>query len=545
MARRVEGAARRRAPLGSAGYAGLAGVVYLAAAALATWPALRHVRTDFLARADPSYGEAASGDHLQLGYALWLVGHQLGRQAAPWRDPYSFQPEASPVLNLQGWLFGLPYWPLERLLGEVGAWNAFTLGSYAVAGAAACWWLRSLGLERGPALVGGLAFALAPYRVAQSTGHLLGPVSALLPLMLVGLERGRDGAVRWLVLAGAALVAIPLSGQLHLALGAVPLALAYAAVRARERRVLAGAGVGAAAAIVGGVAVQRAVLDDSVAEGGRSLAEVAAFSADWSSFVSRDVGPLEEFVLLGWVTPLLAVAGVAALVAVRAGALALLLALMAVVPALLALGTNLPLYETLWEALPPFRYPRVPERLLPIAVLALAALAAIAVDRVGWRWVAPLALVLVAVDLQAGVSLYRPAAADDGNAAYGALRTAGPGRLLELPVFLPERQYGSVYQHYLRQAPRERPSGYSTVAPRAADRVARELVPLNCGAWSPRLERRLGELGIRYVAVHRGLYADPAVPDCGRRALVTLAQNGFRMLAREGPVTLLAAPTPG
>ena len=47
---------------------------------------------------------------------------------------------------------------------------------FALAGLLACAWLRELGLARAPALVGGLAFAIAPYRVAQSVGHLLGPV---------------------------------------------------------------------------------------------------------------------------------------------------------------------------------------------------------------------------------------------------------------------------------------------------------------------------------------------------------------------------------
>ena len=47
---------------------------------------------------------------------------------------------------------------------------------------------------------------------------------------------------------------------------------------------------------------------------------------------------------------------------------------------MLALGANVPLYEPLWRALPPLRFARVPERLLPIACLAIAALVAFAVD---------------------------------------------------------------------------------------------------------------------------------------------------------------------
>ena len=52
-----------------------------------------------------------------------------------------------------------------------------------------------------------------------------------------------------------------------------------------------------------------------------------------------------------------------------------------VIPVVLALGTNTPVYSPLWHALPPFRFPRVPERLLPIACLCLAALLAFAVAR--------------------------------------------------------------------------------------------------------------------------------------------------------------------
>ena len=470
---------------------------------------------------------------------MWLVGHQLGRLAVPWRDPYSFQPETHPVLNLQGWLYGLPYWPVDRLFGAVVAWNAVVLLSYVLAGGATCWWLRSLGLQRGAALLGGLAFALAPYRVMQSTGHLLGMMAFLLPLALLGFERGRDGDARWLTLGAAALVAVPLTGQLHLALGAIPFVVAYALVRARERPARVGAVTGAALAAVGGLVVQHAVIRGSVASGGRSLGEVAAYSADWSGFVSRHAGPLEEFTLLGWLTPLLAVAGFAVLIAQRSPRLGVLLGIGVVAPALLALGTNLPLYEFVWHHFPPLRYPRVPERLLPIACLALAALAAIAVDQLRAPLLAALALVAVTVDLRAGVSLYRPAKADTVNAAYTALGSQGPGRLLELPVFIPERQYGSVYLAYSQQAPRERPGGYSSTAPRSAERIARELVPLNCGAWSPELRRDLRRLGVRYVTLHRGLYRDPAVPNCFGRALENLTRHGFRRIARDGPVTLV------
>jgi hypothetical protein len=499
---------------------------------------VRDVDDRFLARGGDGHGEATPGDHLQSAYNLWLPGHQLEEGGAPWRDPYSFQPESDSLLNLQGLVFGLPYWPLERMLGAVGAWNAFILLSYLLAGGLACAWLRALGLPRGAALAGGLVFALAPYRVAQSTGHMLGPVSALLALALYGLEQARDRGPAWLALGGAGLVAIPLSGQLHLALGAIPLFLAYAAVRVRAQ--LLGAAVAAALAAVVGVAAWAETVRGSVASGGRSLRTVERYSAEWSDIVSRELGDeLEEFVFVGWLTPMLALAGLAMLVLRGRRGLAAVLAVATLVPILLALGTNLPTYEPLWDLLPPFRYPRVPERLMPIACLTIAALVAFALATPRWRVVPLLALPLLFVDLD--VDVYRATAAEPGNAAYAALRAEPEGRLLELPVILPQRHFGSPYLYYLTQAPRERPGGYSTVAPREAEDLARRLSRLNCGRWAGGGARLLARLGVRYVAVHDGLYEDnPVVPDCRRAGRRALRAHRFRRVAADGRITLFA-----
>jgi hypothetical protein len=170
---------------------------------------------------------------------------------------------------------------------------------------------------------------------------------------------------------------------------------------------------------------------------------------------------------------------------------------------LLALGANLPGYRFAWEHLPGLQSTRVPARLMPIACLAIAALAAFAVDRLDWRWAPVLALLLVALDLRLGVTAVRPTAADEGNRAYAAVREAPPGRLLELPVRPPDSQEASVYLYYAMQAPRERPAGYSTVAPKEALRTLRALGP--CPGPS-----KLNELGVRVVAVF-----SPA--PCGRR----------------------------
>jgi hypothetical protein len=463
------------------------------------------------------------------------VGHQLGRGAPPWRDPYSFQPVVSPQINFAGWPFGFFYWPLTALLGAVGAWNAFTILCYLAAGGFTCAWLRELGVPRGAALAGGLAFALAPYRVEQSTGHLLGPVSALLPLALWALERSRDSRA-WLALSIAALASIPLAGQVHLSLAATPFFVAYAAVRGRAR-----AGVGAAlAAVAAGILVWRLSISHSVEAGGRSLDEVRRYSADWRDLVSRDERHGDErFVFLGWALPLLALAG--ALVLARSGrvALAVVLALTAAATVALALGTNMPVYAPLWHAFPPLRYPRVPERLLPVGLLCIAALAAFAVGTTRSAVVVPAAaMVLLFADLRG--EHYSALPADGANAAYAALGTAPGGNVLDLPVFLPDSVYGSVYQYYTQQAPRGRPVSYSTVAPQRASIAAYRLRSLTCGDWR-RHPGDLRRLAIRYVAVHSRLYGlGPAPRRCLPSAVMGLHRLGFRLVARDGPVTLYA-----
>jgi hypothetical protein len=478
---------------------------------VSTWPALRHADDEFLAeglRGVP--GAAAPGDHLQTAWQLWLPGHQLGRAAAPWEDPYSFRPEAEPRVNFAGWPFAVVYGPLQLLFGTAGGWNLFLLLAYLGAGALTFLWLRSVGLGLWAAAIGGLAFALAPYRAVQAgAGHLLAWTSMLLPLALWGWERRRF----WL--AAAALASIPLSGQVHLALGAVAFFTLYALLRGGSRRWLAGT---VAATVAAGLVVWALTIRDSIGEG-RSFAQVERYSAHLSDFVSRNPEHgLEAFVFLGWLTPLLAVL---ALVLHRSR-LSLVLGLGAVVPCLLALGANLPGYETLWETLPGLGSTRVPGRFMPIAALSIAGLVGVALDQVMQHkhWVVPAgALLLVALDLRLGVTAVRPTPADPDNRAYAALADSGPGRLVELPLYPPDRQEGSVYLYYAMQAPRQRPGGYSSVAPRAALGTYRTLAPCP----SP---DELDRLGVRFVTVF------------GRRHCPAPGE----LLARDGPVASYRRP---
>ena len=504
-----------------------------------------HALTAFLASGAPGHGEAAPGDHLQTGYRLWLAGHQLEHGQQPWVDPYSFHPEAEQA-NPAWWPYGLPYWPLVRIFGPVLAWNVFTLVCLFGAGALALLWLRELGLSRFAAAAGGLVYEIAPYRLVQSRGHLLGPISLLLPLALWAFERARKtGDQRWWWASRVALVSIPLSGQVHLALGAIPFYVLYGICRSREARVVFETVLGAVAAVLAGVLIDRTVINGSIDEGGRSLKEVNVYSATGIDFVSRHVGGnAEAFVFLGWLTPLLAIGGFILLVR-RDRWLASGLGIGAVVPILLAFGTHNPLYGPLWHAFPPLRYPRVPERLMPIACLAMAAFVAFAIDwglkRREARQLPQLGLAaIVAVVLLADlhVRAFGASAADGENAAYDAVRDAPKGRLVELPVFLPDIHYGSVYLYYDQRVQRERPLGYSTTAPKRTDVVARNLEPLNCGDWTTGVADRLKILKVAALTFHDGLYTDnPFVANAAWMAWRGLVAHGWKPSATDGPVT--------
>jgi hypothetical protein len=506
------------------------------------WPATKHFGTHFAARAEAIQGEASVGDHLQAVYHLWLVGHQLEHGHAPWLDPWTFRPESSPRVNFGGWPFGLPYWPLWAAFGPVAGWNLLLLLTYLAAGGFAYLWLRELRLPRGAALCGGLAFELAPYRVAQSAGHLRGMIAVLLPLALWAFERSRLGSRWWLGLAGVSIASIPFSDQ-HLALGAVPFFLVYALCRTRDPVRLAGAAAGVALAVGAGLLVGKLAISGSIASGGRSLEEVAFYSADGLDFVSRHRRHGQEsFVFVGWLTPLLALAGLAVVLRARRFGLALALAIGVVVPTFLALGTHFPLYSTLWHHFSPFRYPRVPEREFPVACLAIAALVAFAAGALARRLphlvTVSYLVVLVALfaDLRLGVTAYRAARADPHNAAYSALDGLPPGRLLELPVLHPSVNHGSVYLYYDMQAQRQRPGGYSTLAPKRAANLALQLESLNCGEWRPGTEELLSRLGVRYITLHSGLFP----PGQGFFAWQQLNAHGWSELDRGGGVATFA-----
>jgi hypothetical protein len=516
------------------------------AAVIATADALGSFRSAFIAGGAEGYGGPGAGDHLQTAYRFWLVGHQLAHGAAPWRDPYSFQPLVEPQLNLSGWPFGLPFWPLDAAFGPVVAWNVLLLGQIVLAGLLTYGWLRLLRLPAGAAFVGGLAFAIAPYRLAQSAGHLLGWIAVLVPLALYTFERSRTASTRrgahgWGLTSFAALASIALSGQLHLAVGALPFCLAYAILR-RKRIPLAWVAAGVAAAAGIGIALRQTIIAGSAASEGRTIDQVRMFEASFPDLVSRfRDGGIEAYVYVGWLTPVLAAAGFV-LLARRRAWLAALFGVAAVVPLVFALGTNTPIYEPIWRHFPPLHFTRVPGRLVPITALAVAALLAFAVAYLMSRvpqarraLVAGVATVLVAADLV--VLPFGPTPADPGNTAYGALQGGSRSRILELPIYEPGIHFGSIYHYYAMETPHERPAGYSTLVAPPAYAFFWRYNRLNCGILAQGDAAAMRTLGVEQALFNEAAYAQSGRP----RAWFlwqALQAAGYRSTARDGMVWL-------
>ena len=330
-------------------------------------------------------------------------------------------------------------------------------------------------------------------------------------------------------------------------MGAVVLALGYAWARL-PRADWWKAGAGAAACAVAAVAVQQIVVAGSIADGGRSFAQVRHYSAELSDLVTRGVGAgIEEYVFLGWLTPLLALAGLWAIR--RQRGLALFLALAAVVPCLLALGVEPAALRAALAraAAAPLRArPRAPAAdRLPGDRRARRVRRRLCVESTqghrgagrSWRrsWSAPCSR-CSRVDVR--VPVFGAVAPDRANAAYAAIR--GDGRLLELPVFRPDIHFGSVYLGLREAVPARAAAGL--LDDRAAGR--RPARAHRCGRSPAAAGTIPAALGVRFVVVHRGLYGQSGFFAAGLRRAggAALRRDGWRLLARDGAISSWQRP---
>jgi hypothetical protein len=174
-------------------------LLFFAAGILQTWPLLRHLPSAVPYSAQPHPGHEVvprtQGDHLQLIYHFWLFGDSVegGRPFFPTSLEFSTG-DREPAFSTQFFPLSFAYWALSPL-GPAAAYNILVLSSFILAGLAGCL-LSSLFFSPAASLVGGLVFALLPFRYGQLMGgHSNGFVSFLAPLSLYLMIRAfRDGS---------------------------------------------------------------------------------------------------------------------------------------------------------------------------------------------------------------------------------------------------------------------------------------------------------------------------------------------------------------
>ena len=549
-------ATRRRRVAWALGYAALV----LAAAMVVIGPSALAFSDGFIAWPVTLPDATISpGDHLQTTYYLWLWQHALATfDHLPWFDPFQFAAGDHAGAQPFGWPLVVVSLPVSALAGPVAAYNVLVVGAFVAAAGATYALARQLGASPAAAAVAGFAFAFAPFRLAQAASHVNALLAPLLPVLLWCAERALRGTGRSQRRAAWATVAVQLSimasGELHLAVFATGLLGAYVALRlpgtdgAHRRALLVPglvliAGTAAVAALVYAL-----VLRPSVAAGGRSLEEASSFAPRPADLVERDVdwAEAERYAYPGAVIAALAAAG--AVSALRSGRSRLVGAGLVVVAAgtvVLALAPALeaePALQRAYRAIPFLSFSRVPGRILVVTALALALLAAFAIDlpRPGRRRVvaAVVAVIALLIDGPDGVFERNPA----GRTALDAV--AAGTTVVDLPPFDPGAYSGSVYTFLLTRSPGPRPGGYSPFVEPAARRAQERTVALAGLPVDPcRWQEAARDLRIEHVAVHVDLYGplDGQWPGDGRALAGALAATpGFTPLADAGQVVVLA-----
>jgi len=267
--------------------------VYLALAIAYTWPLALNL----------SHGIAHDpGDPLLNAWILWWSTQSVPLTEQWWNAPF-FYP-APGVLAFSEHLLGLApiSFPLIALthLPLLG-YNVTLIGTFVFSGLGAHFLGYTLTRRHDAAFVAGVAFAFAPYRLAQIP-HIQVLASYWTPVCLAALHRySRESRVRWAILAAASWLLQALSCGYYLFFLSVLVVLWllwFAAGRWSFRRaaIFVVACCIAALPLVPVLHGYKTILHDTYGKG-RAMTEIRLFSADVAGLLSA----ADESLLWGWV----------------------------------------------------------------------------------------------------------------------------------------------------------------------------------------------------------------------------------------------------
>jgi hypothetical protein len=246
------------------------------------------------------------------------------------------------------------------------------------------------------------------------------------------------------------------------------------------------AGLGLAAAAGFMMYVKATAFDASIAGKGRGLHEVKLFTPHLQDLFDLANVHMERLVHLGYLAPLMALAGLLLLAfgrgRAKARSQAAIWALIGALTLVLSLGPTLnflPLYELFYKYVPFFNFPRVPGRLIIFAVLFMALLAGWLLREMRRRWQALpaglwAALLVLLISLGTwpqqvtGISLLPPEGKVEAAIREGL--PTGPQadkRLLGLPIWPGDSHQSAAYELLITRTRAKMINGYSPVVPRA------------------------------------------------------------------------------
>jgi hypothetical protein len=497
-------------------------VVFIALTVVVTWPQAAHLGTYVASHHDPLFSI----------WRLAWVAHALGTEPARLFDGNIFYPARntltfSDAMLLQGTLAA----PLLWLgMAPILVYNLLLLGGMAASGFAMFVLARHLVNARGPALVSGAIFTMAPYRIEHFM-HLELQWAMWVPLTFWAIHRTVEtgswgyGLVAGFCFALQTFSCVYYGGFLAITVVAF-LAVLLVAYPRKVARALPRLAVGGliAAAMVLPYALRYFQTASTI--GSRNLAEVTTYSATLMSYLSSPIQSARWGWTAGWGGPELrlfpgamTIVLTIAATAFRPRRIVLVYFALAAISVELSMGLNGHLYTWLAGAVDAMHGFRSPSRFGIIAGSAFAMLAGFGAHvvcslptisrRVGTLVPALGLLWLVVID-----NATRDMALMDLNVdppqtreMYAAIRRFGPGPVLELPIArldrLPGREATYMYWSLMHWQPLV--NGYSGYYPgEFVETVARI-----AGFPDDESLRHLFGLGVRYVVVHEAFYEQP------------------------------------
>jgi len=523
-----------------------------------SWPLALHLRDGIpMSSQNVEKGHARAmvpGDHLQLLYHFELLRDMLAGRVPWFHNVYEFNTgDDAERYRPSAYFapFSLPYALLAAAGGRALAWNLVGFLSLWLTALATALLAGRFATSRLAVYGAALAALLIPFRwVNLLGGSPAGLAMAWVPLTALGVDLAvRDRRMGGGLLAGLAILLACWSDTqvFFFCTISLPLWLLLSWIGSAETGTRDLKRVAAALAPIAlfllAAFFYRYLLHEHLSSSGmgrgRSLAEVKLFSPTWPGFWQWAAEGLQSHIYIGWMLPLLLLAGGYALRRnVRTGApgsfstfFVFLLCAAAIGDVMiLALGVHGPVdglaLKIVRKLLPPYSMVRQTAKIFCL-VPTLAALA-LALGLEGWlafatarprlaRGAAILGLLLLAAEMRGQV---RPTVCllDSGQGAYAAVaedaRGAGnpPGALV-LPLWPGDSSWASIYEYYAQMHGIRMINGYSPVVRRDyVEQVFRALESANQGWLTDEQLDLLARMKTGYVLVHENAFPEKVSP---------------------------------